>query len=78
MYPALMEPVEQSSRSMLNGMQWVVRVGWLQGKVDRGCMKEWCMESIERKDEARWMHDKGGNWYFRYEEDATMFLLAWG
>ena len=55
----------------------MVRVGWLRGKVDRDRMKDWCMTSIHREHQDRWMYDKGGNWYFANEEDAVMFFMAW-
>jgi len=76
-FPIMMEPVAEYSRSALEGMRWVVRVGWLRGKVDRDQMKDWCIKAIHRDDEHRWIYDKGGNWYFRYEENAMMFFLAW-
>lgn len=40
-------------------------------------MKDWCMTSIHREHQDRWMYDKGGNWYFANEEDAVMFFMAW-
>ena len=69
-YHAHIEHLEQPR----DGCTWTVRVGWLRGKVERDRMNDWCIASAIEE----WRYDKGGNWYFRYEEDATMFLLAWG
>ena len=61
------------------GYGYVVRVGWLRGKVERDRMRDWCLATFgDDKPPCDWAYDKGGNWYFQQESDAIMFLVAWG
>mgnify|MGYP003352323776 CR=1 FL=1 len=54
---------------------WVVFVGWLQGKVMRQQMHDWCTE--QWPESPHWAYSKGGSWYFETREQATMFELTW-
>ena len=78
-FAARLERLDPLSAQLKEGLSWVVRVGWLRGKVDRDRMADWCESTLpwEGPEAMRWQYDKGGNWYFRDEEDAVMFLLAW-
>jgi len=58
-------------------LSWLVHVGRLKHKVNREDMADWCKELPNRYN-TDWDYDKGGSWYFRYEEDAVAFFMVWG
>ena len=56
-------------------MPWLVRVGWLKGRINRDLMLTWCMDHI---DSTEFAWDKGGNWWFLNREDAVSFFMVHG